>query len=239
MYIKFILKILSFFDYFKKKDVIIFFKKNITGDIINLIDVGAHHGETIKLFNSSFDIHNIYAFEPSYKNFKVLEKKTKNIKNTNLRIYNYGIGVTEGLFDFNESDESQSSTLVKINYKSKYYKRKKNLLRFFKKKQDLFFTTKVNIKTLNDFLIDQKIKNVEILKIDTEGYDFNVIKSLENKLSFIKYIYFEHHFHNMLCKDYTFNEVHNYLINNNFKKVFKTKMFYRKTFEYIYKNTQI
>ena len=239
MYIKFILKILSFFDYFKKKDVIIFFKKNITGDIINLIDVGAHHGETIKLFNSSFDIHNIYAFEPSYKNFKVLEKKTKNIKNTNLRIYNYGIGVTEGLFDFNESDESQSSTLVKINYKSKYYKRKKNLLHFFKKKQDLFFTTKVNIKTLNDFLIDQKIKNVEILKIDTEGYDFNVIKSLENKLSFIKYIYFEHHFHNMLCKDYTFNEVHNYLINNNFKKVFKTKMFYRKTFEYIYKNTQI
>ena len=239
MYIKFILKILSFFDYFKKKDVIIFFKKNITGDIVNLIDVGAHHGETIKLFNSSFDIHNIYAFEPSYKNFKVLEKKTKNIKNTNLRIYNYGIGVTEGLFDFNESDESQSSTLVKINYKSKYYKRKKNLLRFFKKKQDLFFTTKVNIKTLNDFLIDQKIKNVEILKIDTEGYDFNVIKSLENKLSFIKYIYFEHHFHNMLCKDYTFNEVHNYLINNNFKKVFKTKMFYRKTFEYIYKNTQI
>ena len=239
MYIKFILKILSFFDYFKKKDVIIFFKKNITGDIINLIDVGAHHGETIKLFNSSFDIHNIYAFEPSYKNFKVLEKKTKNIKNTNLRIYNYGIGVTEGLFDFNESDESQSSTLVKINYKSKYYKRKKNLLRFFKKKQDLFFTTKVNIKTLNNFLIDQKIKNVEILKIDTEGYDFNVIKSLENKLSFIKYIYFEHHFHNMLCKDYTFNEVHNYLINNNFKKVFKTKMFYRKTFEYIYKNTQI
>ena len=239
MYIKFILKILSFFDYFKKKDVIIFFKKNITGDIINLIDVGAHHGETIKLFNSSFDIHNIYAFEPSYKNFKVLEKKTKNIKNTNLRIYNYGIGVTEGLFDFNESDESQSSTLVKINYKSKYYKRKKNLLRFFKKKQDLFFTTKVNIKTLNDFLIDQKIKNVEILKIDTEGYDFNVIKSLENKLSFIKYIYFEHHFHNMLSKDYTFNEVHNYLINNNFKKVFKTKMFYRKTFEYIYKNTQI
>ena len=113
------------------------------------------------------------------------------------------------------------------------------MLHFFKKKQDLFFTTKVNIKTLNDFLIDQKIKNVEILKIDTEGYDFNVIKSLENKLSFIKYIYFEHHFHNMLSKDYTFNEVHNYLINNNFKKVFKTKMFYRKTFEYIYKNTQI
>ena len=221
----------------KKKDVIIFFKKNITGDIINLIDVGAHHGETIKLFNSRFDIHNIYAFEPSYKNFKVLEKKTKNIKNTNLRVYNHGIGEIEGLFDFNESDESQSSTLVKINYNSKYYKRKKNLLRFLKK-NDLFFNTKVNIKTLSNFFEDQKIDNVEILKIDTEGYDFNVIKSLEKKLSLINYIYFEHHFHNMLIKDYTFTQVHNFLINNGFKKVFKTKMFYRKTFEYIYKNTK-
>ena len=237
MYIKFILKILSFFDYFKKKEVINFFKKKITSDIINLIDVGAHHGETIKLFNTKFNIHNIYAFEPSYTNFKVLEKKTKNIKNTNLRVYNHGIGEIEGLFDFNESDESQSSTLVKINYNSKYYKRKKNLLRFLKKK-DLFFNTKVNIKTLSNFFEDQKIDNVEILKIDTEGYDFNVIKSLEKKLSLINYIYFEHHFHNMLIKDYTFTQVHNFLINNGFKKVFKTKMFYRKTFEYIYKNTK-
>ena len=79
MYIKFILKILSFFDYFKKKDVIHFFEKNIIGDIDNLIDVGAHHGETIMLFNMKFNINNIYAFEPSYKNFKILEKKTKNI----------------------------------------------------------------------------------------------------------------------------------------------------------------
>ena len=97
MYIKFILKILSFFDYFKKKDVINFFKKIYIGNINNLIDVGAHHGETIKLFNVKFNIHNIYAFEPSYKNFKVLEKKTKNIKNTNLRIYNYGIGEMKGI----------------------------------------------------------------------------------------------------------------------------------------------
>ena len=124
MYINFILQILSFFDYFKKKDVINYFKKNTVGNINNLIDVGAHHGETIKLFNVKFNINNIYAFEPSYKNFKILEKKTKNIKNTNLKIYNYGIGDTEGSMDFNESAESQSSTLVRINYNSNYYKKK-------------------------------------------------------------------------------------------------------------------
>ena len=239
MHIKFILKILSFFDYFKKKDVIIFFKKNIIGDIINLIDVGAHHGETIKLFNIKFNINNIYAFEPSYKNFKVLKEKIKNIKSNNLRIYNYGIGETEGSFDFNESDETQSSTLVAIDYKSNYFKKKQKILKFFKKDKNLFHTTKVNIKTLDDFLKEKKINYVEILKIDTEGYDFNVIKSLRSNISCINYIYFEHHFHNMLKKDYTFTQAHNFLVNKGFKKVFKTKMFYRKTFEYIYKNTKI
>ena len=239
MYISFIVKILSFFDYFKKKYVINFFKKNINRDINNLIDVGAHHGETIKLFNKKFHINNIYAFEPSYRNFIILEKKTKNIRNTNLEIYNYGIGEKEGLFDFNESNESQSSTLVGINYKSKYYKRKAKLLEFFTKEKNLFFTTKVNIKTLGSFIKQKKIDYIEILKIDTEGYDFNVIKSLDNNINCVNYIYFEHHFHNMLNKDYTFTQVHNFLTNNGFKKVFKTKMFYRKTFEYIYKNTKI
>ena len=133
MYIKFILQILSFFDYFKKKDVINYFKKNTIGNINNLIDVGAHHGETIKLFNVKFNINNIYAFEPSYKNFKILEKKTKNIKNTNLKIYNYGIGDTEGLMDFNESAESQSSTLVRLITIQIITKKKKNCYNFLKK----------------------------------------------------------------------------------------------------------
>ena len=239
MYIKLILKILSFFDYFKKKKIIDFFKKNIIGDINNLIDVGAHHGETIKLFNIKFNINNIYAFEPSNENFKILKKKTKNIKSNNLKIYNYGIGEIEGSFSFNESYESQSSTLVGINHNSNYYKKKEKLLNFFKKEKNLFFTTKVNIKTLDNFLKEKKINYVEILKIDTEGYDFNVIKSLRDHISCINYIYFEHHFHNMLKKDYTFTQAHNFLVNKGFKKVFKTKMFYRKTFEYIYKNTKI
>ena len=70
------------------------------------------------------------------------------------------------------------------------------------------------------------------LKLD----DFNVIKGLGEHIKNVKYIYFEHHFHNMLIKDYTLNNIHSYLEKNNFKKVFKIKMYFRKTFEYIYLN---
>ena len=37
-------------------------------------------------------------------------------------------------------------------------------------------------------------------------------------------------------KDYKFNDIHKYLVKNNFNKVFKIKMMFRKTFEYIYCN---
>ena len=51
MYVRIITYLLSFFDQFNKNKVINFFQKNVVGEIDNFIDVGAHYGETIKLFN--------------------------------------------------------------------------------------------------------------------------------------------------------------------------------------------
>jgi hypothetical protein len=40
----------------------------------------------------------------------------------------------------------------------------------------------------------------------------------------------------MLIKKYKFSDIHNLLIKNNFYNSFKIKMFFRKSFEYIYLN---
>ena len=66
----------------------------------------------------------------------------------------------------------------------------------------------------------------------------NILSFWEQKKNIqrIDYIILEHHYHNMLRKNYTFSDINNYLVQNNFKKVFKAKMPFRKTFEYIYKN---
>ena len=47
---------------------------------------------------------------------------------------------------------------------------------------------------------------------------------------------FEHHYDDMLQKDYTFNDINNLNKKFNFKKIFKLKMPFRKSFEYIYVN---
>ena len=84
-----------------------------------------------------------------------------------------------------------------------------------------------------------RINEIELLKIDTEGYEFEVVKGLANKLQNIKIIYFEHHYDDMVKKKYTFRDINSFLINNNFKQIFKIKMPFRKTFEYIYINKKI
>ena len=40
----------------------------------------------------------------------------------------------------------------------------------------------------------------------------------------------------MIIKNYNLSEIHDLLRNNNFEKVFKVKMKFRKSFEYIYEN---
>ena len=73
---------------------------------------------------------------------------------------------------------------------------------------------------------------IHILHV-VEGYEHNVLKGLEAKLSIVSLVMFEHHYDDMLKKDYTFRDIHRLLINNNFKQIYKYKMSFRKTFEYI------
>ena len=196
--------------------------------------MGAHHGETINLFNKEFNVKSIVSFEPSEKNYNQLLRKSKNLKN--VKTFNFALGEKNQSTDFNEHFESQSSTISKINQKSKYYKKKNFFLNPFKNKNKKINITKIKMNRLEGILKELKIKEVDILKIDTEGYDYKVIKGLGESIKFVKYIYFEHHFHDMLIKKYNLSDVNSYLYNYNFIKVFKSKMKFRKTFEYIYFN---
>ena len=72
------------------------------------------------------------------------------------------------------------------------------------------------------------------MKIDTEGYEYEILIGLGKKISCVNILMFEHHYDNMIKKNYTFNDVNSLLLKNNFKLIYKSKMPFRKTFEYIY-----
>jgi len=236
--IKFItLKILKIFDLYYQLKIFKFLKKKNFNEFEFFFDVGAHTGESISLFRKNFKISNIYSFEASPINFKILEKNVKKIKrkykNTKFFIENYALGNENNKIIMKQVNESSSSTINKINTNSKYFK-KKSL--FFKwNKENFFSEIEINQITLNDYIKRHAIPKIDFIKIDTEGWELNVIKGLEDQLHKTSLIMFEHTYNNMIVKDYKFRDIHKFLKQNNFSQIYKYKMAFRKTFEYIYK----
>ena len=239
MYQKIILKILGLFDFFHQKKINNFLKQKGYKKFKIFFDVGAHKGETINKFLSIFNIESIYSFEASPDNFSKLEKKLGDFKKkffkTNIVIENIALGDKENIVKLKQLSESSSSTISEINTNSVYFKRKIKSLFYLKEN---FFLREFEIKQvkLENYLIKNNLKNIDFLKIDTEGYEFQVILGLEKFLNNVSLILFEHHYDSMLIKKYKFSDINNYLINNNFKQIYKIKMPFRKTFEYIYLN---
>ena len=202
-----------------------------------VFDVGGHKGEAINLFLKNMTIKKIISFEASPLNFKFLKRNKeyylKKFPDTEIIIENLALGSEKKEIIFRQFDESSSSTLKNINEESKYFKRKFNLLNFFNKKK-IYETFKVQIETLNNYMDSNKLDKISFLKIDTEGYEFEILKGLKKKIQFVDTIMFEHHYDNMIIKNYTFADINSLLKENNFNQVYKSKMPFRKTFEYIY-----
>ena len=94
----------------------------------------------------------------------------------------------------------------------------------------------VNQVTIDNYMKIKKIGKIDFLKIDTEGYEYEIVKGALKNLKNIKLILFEHHYDDMIKKGYKFSDINSFLKENNFEQIFKKKMPFRKTFEYIYIN---
>ena len=233
----FSLKILAIFDFYYQKKLFSFLKNRGYRNFDYIFDIGAHHGESIQLFLKNFKIKNIYSFEASNENFKILQKNTKKLQkkfdNVNILIENFAVGDEEKIVKMKQMNESSSSTINSYNVKSKYFK-KKSLFLFSSKNKNFFSEIDVKQVSLSNYMTEKNINEIDFIKIDTEGYEYYVLKGLQNQFKKIKLILFEHHYDNMLIKNYKFKDIHNFLIKYKFKQIYKYKMAFRKTFEYVY-----
>lgn len=231
--------VLNIFDYFHKKKIFKFLKiKNLTNFDI-FFDIGAHKGETISSFGKNLNLKVIYSFEASPISFQTLNNKLKKIQltipNSQINTENFAVGSSSKKIKIKHFIESSSSTTKKINTNSKYFKKKKKLISSLNN-PNYFKEFDVNQISLDEYIIQKNIKRIDFLKIDTEGSEYEVIMGVTKNLKNIKLILFEHHFDDMISKEYKFSHINNLLIQNNFKQIFKIKMPFRKTFEYIYLN---
>ena len=238
--LNFLIKIIDF-NYQRKKNI--FLKKKFLNRINIFFDIGAHHGDSIKDLLKKFQISQIYAFEPSQSNFNKLNKQVKKIKKKipeiKIETFLKGVGHKSEKILLNEISDGVSNTFNNFNVNSKYFKRKKFLFSYFGIKNYLKKKVETDIIPLDDFFNKRNIEKVDLIKIDTEGFEYNVLLGLRDKIKKIKFILFEHHYDNMIIKNYKFSDINNLLLKNGFKKTFKIKMPLRKSFDYVYENVNL
>lgn len=214
MLIKKILNLLSVFHY----NSIYRYSKKLKFKI--MIDVGSHQGEFITRFLNIKRISKFYCFEPNNLLFKKLYKKYKNNKRVSL--YRNALGENKSIKKLFLSNLTYNSTMSSFNKKSNYLKLKNFLI----KDQNNSNYLKVYQNTFDHFFKNKNLKN-SFLKLDVEGYEYNVLIGANKKIKEIKYILIEHQFSNQYQN--SFQKVERLIIKNNFRKL---KNFYYPTLHY-------
>lgn len=210
--IRFIIYINELFFFYPKLRK--FYKKQLTNKPLTVIDVGANRGQTIDFFLKNFNIFNLFAFEPNTILFRNLKQKYSRTINVNL--HNLGVCFSKGKRLFNVNILDETSSFENINVKSQYAIKKAKILGV-KIKELVDESYMVNTTNLNDFILETQLKNIDIIKIDVEGHEYEVLRGLFSKDLKTKtnYIQIEVHHGDMYSNNVT--EINELLLLNNYK----------------------
>ena len=213
---------LFFFDivdqYYHQKKIASFLKKKNL-EINIFFDVGAHMGLYTDLVNKIYPNCKSFLFEPQSTIFNKVKEKYSS--NNNVQVFNKAISDTEKKQNLYLNMHDLTSTLSTFDEQSSYLNFKAKLYGTDIKNMS-YGTELVQTITLDKFISEHYLEKIDLIKIDTEGHEFNVLKGLKNQIEKVQNILIEFH-HRDLFLDYDPNKIHQHLIDNGFKleKTFK------------------
>jgi len=182
---------------------------------IIVIDVGAHHGETIDFFLGHFDIESILAFEPSRRSFQIVEAKHRDTPKVTL--YNMAVGKTKTVKVFYEMAVTEMSSLIAPDNIGLRNRLKKQLLHTdlaVNGSHEVPVTTLDELQTRWEF-IDRDI----ICKIDTEGYELSALLGAQSFLSSENRIVLQIEIHRDKTRKYLEPQIDELLLNQSYQRI--------------------
>ena len=180
------------------------------------MDIGANRAQNSLLISKKFRINEIILIEPNNQMHKFIHQ---SLKNFNYKILDECVTNYDGYIKLYISNFDLTSSTIKHNPHSEYYKIKTKILG---KNYSLEPITK-KCRTLQSIIKDQQINYIDYLKIDVEGAELYVLQGAHflMKNSRIGIIQLEIH-KNGMRQDYT-EEILNLLqsCNYNLYKIVK------------------
>jgi len=174
--------------------------------ISTLLDVGANAGQYASLMRKIGYDGRIISFEPLNSAYKQLKEKTKNDKNWSCM--NYALGAEIGKSVIHVSKNSFSSSIFDILPSHIE----------FDKDSEYIADQEIEIKTL-DSIFDQFCHPNDrvFLKIDTQGFEMNILKGATESLLKIDFIQLEMSIEPLYSKETLFPEMFVFLMSKGFE----------------------
>ena len=162
----------GFFELPLSRDIV---KYGLSGGL--LVDVGANYGYFSCLWASKNPNNRVVAFEASPNNVGPLKNNiNKNGFQDKISVIEKAVGKEKGKLNFNLGNENQQTGWGGLTIKNEAS------------------SISVDVDTLDNYFADSDIKQINVLKIDTEGADTWVLYGAEKLLrkKRIDHIFFEH-----------------------------------------------
>ena len=131
-----------------------------------VFDVGANVGQTALSYAELFEGATIYSFEPFISAFRLLEKNTAHLPN--VQSFQVALGNCDQSIEVKIHDETHSdlNSLKPVN----------------ENRSAVACSERVKVLTLDSFCAEEGIEEIDLLKIDTEGYELEVLRGAEKFL---------------------------------------------------------
>ena len=144
--------------------------------------------------------------------------KFKN--NKNIFLNNFALGDKTEEKDFNITAKTDNSSFNKINLGTDWLKLRSKQ---HNTSEEGYVTSvqKVNVIKLDDYCKDNNISAIDLVKIDTQGYEDKVLEGSLNsiKQNKIKAIVTEIMFDNVYDKYFSFSDIEKFIIPYNFRMI--------------------
>jgi FkbM family methyltransferase len=145
-----------------------------------ILDVGSHRGESIDRFKRVFPSLSIHGFEPQSDNFQFLTNKYRG--DDSVILNNCGVGEEAGELEFHSFKKTDVGSFVGIDPDSAWAKVRSKEFDTVPTEFETG-TNKVPVQSIDEYVKATGLKQINLLKIDTQGFEDDVLKGCKDSLS--------------------------------------------------------
>jgi len=200
--------------------------KHLFKEIVPVIfDIGANDGLSLKEFKYFWNDSIVHCFEPQEECWKKLEDQAKQFKDSSVFINKTAVGseqqknvnfyshdINTGLSGFNKVNIDSLDSVYLNELKGN--KNSSDVNQYVEKLNHQRF---VDIIRLDDYIKSLNIEKINLLKIDTQGFEPEVLSGLGEELKNVDVVLTELMFYDYYDRSLTFTDIEKYLIPSGFQ----------------------